>query len=154
MVVVLDEGAIDPTTVGIVLLSHGRFAEGIMDSVGMLAGDVKNIASCSIDPGDDPELFRRNMIRCIETFAAGCLILVDLYAGTPCNQLQMYALSSGKPIYALSGLSVPMLIDAIALREIESFEELLADVEDSARAGLVNITRRLQETKRIYGDDE
>jgi mannose/fructose-specific phosphotransferase system component IIA len=154
MNILLDEGAIDPDTIGIVLLSHGRFAEGIMDSVRMIAGDAANIASCSIEPGDNPELFGEEMVRCIESFAAGCIVLVDLYAGTPCNQLQMYALKSGKPVYALSGLSVPMLIDAIALRAGETPEELLADVEDSAKAGLVNITGRLKEIRQSNDDDE
>ena len=74
---------------GIVLASHGGLAEGVRDSLKMLLGEQEEFACVSLAPSMSPDELRAALVAATEGFSdpADVLVLVDLWGGTPFNQL-------------------------------------------------------------------
>ncbi len=45
---------------GILLISHGQYAEAFKGSLKMIAGEVTNLYSCCLLPTDGPEQFKES----------------------------------------------------------------------------------------------
>ena len=82
---------------GIILLSHGPFAVSLVDTAKMLFGESENIAAYSLEPGDDIDKYREAFVEMINEFPEGSMILVDLFGGTPCNQVMRHIQETEKP---------------------------------------------------------
>ena len=54
--------------VGILLATHGDFAEGIMMSASMLFGEQPNAAAVTLQPSDGPDDLRKKMEEAIAGF--------------------------------------------------------------------------------------
>ena len=74
--------------VGIILASHGEFANGILQSGSMIFGEQQNVAAVTLMPSEGPDDVRAKMEAAIATFENQdeVLFLVDLWGGTPFNQ--------------------------------------------------------------------
>ena len=104
---------INPNVPGIILLSHGPFAVSLIDTAGMLFGNAENIAAYSLDPGDDIDFYRETFVKTLNEFPEGTIIMVDLFGGTPCNQVMRYIQETEKPLEVVAGMNLPMLVNAI-----------------------------------------
>ena len=102
---------------GIILLSHGPFAVSLVKTAQMIFGDSENIAAFSLEAGDDIDKYRGAFTEMIEAFPEGSLIMVDLFGGTPCNQVMRYIQETGKTLEVAAGMNLPMLINAVMSRE-------------------------------------
>src|SRR5699024_11376174 len=60
----------------------------------------------------------------IDAFPKGSLILVDLFGGTPCNQVMRYVQEKGQPLEVVGGMNLPMLVNSVIAREEKSGKEL------------------------------
>lgn len=71
--------------VGIVLASHGAFAEGISQSAEMIFGKQENFGSAILKPDEGPDDVRKKMENVINSFdnQDEVLFLIDLWGGTP-----------------------------------------------------------------------
>ncbi len=101
---------------GIVILSHGPMAVSMIDSAALILGSVENIAAFALEEGDDSSAFGDAFTNAIRAFDAGALVLIDLFGGTPCNQLLYHCRQEHLNIEALTGVNMPMLLDAVTSR--------------------------------------
>lgn len=122
--------------VGIIIASHGDFANGILQSASMIIGEETNVAACTIMPNEGPENIKAKMQNAINCFddPDQVLFLVDLWSGTPFNQATSL-LEDHKNTWAIiSGLNLPMLIEAFSLREdFKTAHELAKNLLATAR---------------------
>ena len=102
---------------GIILLSHGPFAVSLVDTAKMLFGESENIAAYSLEPGDDIDKYREAFVETINEFPEGSMILVDLFGGTPCNQVMRHIQETEKPLEVVGGMNLPMLVNEVLARE-------------------------------------
>ena len=65
------------------------------------------------------------------------IVLFDLASGTPFNQMMMK--SGGEEFPGLCGMNLPVLLEAMTMREAMKGSELVALLEESAKAAVVNI---------------
>ena len=74
--------------VGIVLASHGGFADGIFQSAEMIFGKQENLAHVILKPDEGPDDIRAKMEKAVASFddQDQVLFLIDLWGGTPFNQ--------------------------------------------------------------------
>ena len=74
--------------VGIIIASHGDFANGILQSAQMIFGEQENVKACTLMPDEGPEIIKNKMLDAIKSFddQNEVLFLVDLWPGTPFNQ--------------------------------------------------------------------
>lgn len=125
--------------VGIILASHGEFAEGILQSGTMIFGEQEKVAAVTLMPSEGPEDLRKKIEDAIASFGedSQVLFLVDMWGGTPFNQAN-HVLSGNEDKWAVvSGLNLPMLIETFASRlSMESAHEIAAHIIDVAKDGV------------------
>lgn len=124
---------------GIILMSHGPFAVSLVETAQMLFGDSENIAAFSLEPGDDVDAYREAAVEAIECFPEGSLIMVDLFGGTPCNQVMKYIQEKEKPLEVIGGMNLPMLVNAVMARESISGKEFSLDTVENGRTGIFRV---------------
>lgn len=98
--------------IGILLLTHGALAEGILNSAEMIAGKNEKIGFVSLQPGMTTEHYKSLIIDQIDKLdnGNGVLALVDILGGTPFNVV--CSLMRSKNISVLTGLNLGMVLTA------------------------------------------
>lgn len=125
--------------VGIILASHGDFAEGILQSGAMIFGEQENVKAVTLHPGDSPESLKDRMKEAILTFenSEEVLFLVDLWGGTPFNQANILSEEHKDKWLIVSGLNLPMLIEAYSSRlSMNSAQEIATAILEPAQEGI------------------
>lgn len=136
---------IAPGLPGIVLLSHGSLAEGMLDTIAVVLGETRNLAALSLEAGDDPEVYREALTAAINAFPAGCAVFVDMFGGTPCNQLFLASLDIVSEFCAFSGMNLPMISEAVSSRETLGIDGLGAAVCEIIPHAVMNLKDKLAE---------
>lgn len=125
--------------VGIVLASHGRFAEGILQSGSMIFGEQEDVKAVTLMPDEGPDDLKKKMLDAVNTFKdqENVLFLVDLWGGTPFNQANLL-FEEHKDKWALvTGLNLPMLIEAYGARlSMDTAHEIAKSILTAAREGV------------------
>ncbi|RBR29566.1 mannose/fructose/sorbose PTS transporter subunit IIB [Enterococcus cecorum] len=125
--------------VGIILASHGEFANGILQSGSMIFGEQQNVAAVTLMPSEGPDDVKAKMEAAIATFENQdeVLFLVDLWGGTPFNQANNL-LEAHKDKWAIvAGMNLPMVIEAYASRfSMNTAHEIAAHIIATAKDGV------------------
>ena len=126
--------------VGIVLASHGGFADGIAQSAQMLFGEQDNFAHVILKPDEGPDDIRGKMEKAIASFENQdeVLFLVDLWGGTPFNQANGLAEKHDK--WAIvAGMNLPMVVQALTERMMDAnatARQIATKVVEPAKDGI------------------
>ena len=104
--------------VGIILASHGSFADGIFQSGQMIFGEQENVAHVTLMPSEGPDDIRAKMEEAVASFENQdeVLFLVDLWGGTPFNQANNLVEQHKDKWAIVAGMNLPMVIEAYASR--------------------------------------
>ena len=103
--------------VGIIIASHGEFAEGILQSATMIVGEQENVAAVVLQPSEGPDDIRKKIEEAAASFETDeVLVLADLWGGTPFNQANSIYEQNKDKWAIVAGLSLPMLIEALTGR--------------------------------------
>lgn len=125
--------------VGIILASHGEFAKGILQSGTMIFGEQQDVRAVTLMPSEGPDDLKAKLKDAIASLESQdeVLFLVDLWGGTPFNQANSL-LEDHKDKWAIvSGLNLPMLIEAYGARfSMESAHEIATYILNSAKDGV------------------
>ena len=126
--------------VSIVLASHGKFAEGIKDSGGMIFGPQEGVVAVTLTPDMGPDDLHQKILEAIATLEdqEHVLFLVDLWGGTPFNQISRVLEEEGKEDWvAVTGLNLPMLIATYGSRlGVDTAAEVAKEIYSEARMGV------------------
>lgn len=131
--------------VGIVLISHGSFCEGLLDTLQMVAGSDYGIKTVSLLPGESPESYREKLSKVLDENGAidknGTIILSDIAGGTP-FQSAVY-LSKKYNIGLVSGMNLPIVL-TLAL-ESSSGKTMEKMIEEATAAPAIGVEVQLFE---------
>ncbi|BAC15331.1 mannose/fructose/sorbose PTS transporter subunit IIA [Oceanobacillus iheyensis] len=122
--------------VGIIIATHGEFAEGILQSGEMIFGKQENVEAVTLMPSEGPDDVRAKMEKAIASFdnQDEVLFLVDLWGGTPFNQASSLMEAHQDKWAIVAGLNLAMLIEAFATRfSKESAHEIAVHILDTAK---------------------
>lgn len=100
--------------IGIVVVTHGRVAEELVNAARNIVGEVPAIAAVSIGWGDDSAAANGAIERGLREVGGTALVLTDMFGGTLTN-LSLPFLSGDVEI--VTGVNLPMLIKACGLRD-------------------------------------
>jgi PTS system mannose-specific IIA component len=101
--------------IGIVVVTHGRVAEELVNVVRTIVGELPAVAAVSIGWTDDAAAANAAIQRGLQEVGGGdALVLTDMFGGTPTN-LSLPFLS--EKVEIVTGVNLPMIIKASALRE-------------------------------------
>jgi len=129
---------------GVVVISHGSLAKALIDASAMLMGDLENVVPVCLYEGADPMDYAKELDAAIDQFPQGVIVLVDLFGGTPSNSLIMRMRAKNALVKAISGVSLPMLIETLSLRRMMEGQELLNAIEEASHSSIVNITEQVR----------
>jgi mannose PTS system EIIA component len=123
--------------IGIVVVTHGRLAEELVNAARAIVGDIPLIAAVSIGWSDDASVAREAIDRALQACGGGqaggdVLVLTDMFGGTPTN-LSLPFLSPSVEI--VTGVNLPMLIKLTQARE-GSLREIARMVRDEGQEAI------------------
>ncbi|PAV31271.1 PTS mannose transporter subunit IIAB [Virgibacillus profundi] len=122
--------------VGIVIASHGEFANGILQSGAMIFGEQENAKAVTLMPSEGPDDLNSKMKEAIASFdnQDEVLFLVDLWGGTPFNQANSLMEGHKDKWAIVAGLNLAMVIEAYASRlSMNTAHEIAAHILGTAR---------------------
>lgn len=134
--------------VGIILASHGEFAKGVLQSSTMIFGEQENVKAISLMPSEGPDDVKAKMKDAIASFdnQDEVLFLVDLWGGTPFNQASSLFEEHKDKWVIVSGLNLPMLIEAYGARlSMESAQEVASSIIEAAKEGIKAKPEKLEQ---------
>lgn len=105
----------------------------------MIFGEQENVAACVLEPSEGPDDIKAKMQEAVNSFddQEEVLFLVDLWGGTPFNQANSL-LEDHKDKWAIvSGMNLPMVIEAYASRfSMNTAQEIATAILNTARDGV------------------
>lgn len=132
--------------VGIIISTHGDLVYGLKNTYEMVAGKIpKNVEFISLKENSDVEVFKKNfrkLIKKLEDYEA-ILVLVDLEGGSPFNVASEYCYKEDfeKRIEIITGVNLPMIIEAISNSDSENMEEFVKEVEKESKEGILRMKK-------------
>ncbi|MDL2247402.1 PTS mannose transporter subunit IIA [Bacteroides sp. OttesenSCG-928-J23] len=119
----------------ILVASHGRLAETLVESAALIVGTHNHVIAVGLMPGDDLEQYRQRLLDGVaDTGEGGVLVLLDLLSGTPFNMT--ISLLRQPHVRFITGVNLPMLLEAIMLAPELELEELTRTVKESGAGGI------------------
>ncbi|MBS5941189.1 PTS mannose transporter subunit IIAB [Ligilactobacillus salivarius] len=125
--------------VGVILASHGGFADGIHQSAEMIFGPQENFKSCILKPDEGPEDVKKKMQEAVASLdnQDEVLFLVDLWGGTPFNQASSLVKEHEDKWTIVAGMNLPMVIEALTQRfSVESAREIARAIVPTSNDGI------------------
>ena len=133
---------------GIILASHGRLAEGLLDTLTIFSGEPQQIRALCLLPGEEITDFMKMLEDAIQEVDTGdgVVIFCDLLFGSPCN---CSARLLQDPVYAekisvITGMNLCMVLEYIGSREAGMKREALVN---TGQQGFVDFNKMLAERK-------
>ena len=128
--------------IGLVLVTHGRLADELINALEHVVGSQKNIASVCIGPDDDMERRRSDILKSVEKVndGTGVVVLTDMFGGTPSNLA--ISIMDKVPIEVIAGVNLPMLVKLVSIRKTLNVGEAVARVQEAGKK-YINIASQL-----------
>jgi PTS system mannose-specific IIA component len=123
--------------IGIIVITHGKLAEGFLDAARLIVGKQELVVSISLTEEDSVEWLQQQIEEAIVQIdqGDGILLLVDLPGATPFNISAQLALTREKT-KVITGVNLPMLLEVMLSREMASFDEAAIIAKDSGVVGI------------------
>ena len=121
---------------GLLVVSHGRLAEELVNAVRTIVGPVEALEAVSIGWNDEVEESARRIEEAIRRVdcGQGVLLLTDMFGGTPTN-LALSLHEEGK-IEIVTGVNLPMLIKFANLREQLDLQAAAGRIAEQGRGAI------------------
>lgn len=125
-----------------VLVSHGRFSEGLKDGVQMLLGPQEDLEAFVLAAEEPATKLGERLEAAFRPEDEGNIVyFTDLYFGSPFNQV--VELSRKHDIYHVTGVNLPTLLEALMTRSSASSCEEVVEAALTASEGSVKDVRKL-----------
>lgn len=111
--------------IGIIIVTHSNFAEGIKNSVEMIAGKQDNFTAINFENGEDIEDLKNSISQKAEEYTLKGLDVIyvtDLKGATPFNACLYVSTQIWGPVVA--GLCLPILLELVLTRDTMEIEDL------------------------------
>jgi PTS system mannose-specific IIA component len=132
--------------IGLVLVTHGRLAAEFRAALEHIMGPQRQIEAVAIDPADDIERRRQDIIDAVGRVDSGngVAILTDMFGGTPSNLA--ISVMNAPNIEVIAGVNLPMLVKLAKVREDTTLAEAAAMAQEAGRK-YINIASQVLDGK-------
>jgi len=137
--------------IGIVLVTHGRLAEEMLNTLRIVLGPLEQITAVSTGTEDDPDVVRLEIQRAMERVdrGDGSLILTDMLGDTGTNMSLEISRDGCAEIVA--GVNMPMLVKAVTCRQGMALEALAGFIEKYGRDHIFWVSRNDKPAGNSHG---
>ena len=122
----------------VIVVSHGSYARGLVDTVQMIAGEQENLEAFGLEPEESVDTLKDKIRQSIEQASQEeeILILTDIFYGSPFNTV--ISLMPEYDLYHVTGINLPLMMEVIMGRTSgkhaeEICKELLKAAPDTVR---------------------
>lgn len=125
----------------ILVLSHGDFANGLKDTMMMIAGSQDESYFINFTPSDSIEDFEKKVKVIYHAIPKDneILIMTDLYGGTPNHVATRLRMKQQGRVEVVSGINLAMLLTAITSRHL-ALNDIINKIVSDAQKGIQRIT--------------
>ncbi|MFX3616570.1 MAG: PTS sugar transporter subunit IIA [Sporolactobacillus sp.] len=110
----------------IIICAHGDLAESLKRSAEMIFGKVQNVYPIRFVPGENQDDLKKKINQALqENDLQECLILTDLFCGSPYNAAAALAYED-KNLDVLAGVNLPLLLEAISNQNQKDLAGIIA----------------------------
>ena len=142
---------------GILIATHGGLAEGLLNAIELLAGKQEKIETIGLYHGDGIDAFAQEVEKTYEKLNGedGVLVFVDILGGSPSNAV-MKLMNEKDNVKAIAGVNLPMLIQAVFMREDCSADELCSLCYQAGAKGQVLLHEKYKEmmAETVSGEED
>lgn len=142
---------------GILIATHGGLAEGLLNAIELLAGKQEKIETIGLYHGDGIDAFAQEVEKTYEKLNGedGVLVFVDILGGSPSNVV-MKLMNEKDNVKAIAGVNLPMLIQAVFMREDCSADELCSLCYQAGAEGQVLLHEKYKEmmAETVSGEED
>ncbi|WP_318767122.1 PTS sugar transporter subunit IIA [Lactiplantibacillus carotarum] len=123
-----------------VVVSHGEFATGVVNSSYMIFGPQEKVQTVTFQLDEEPEDLNQKLAAAVAHFDADdqVLFLVDLWGGSPFNAASRIVAEHTDRMGLITGLNLPMLIEAYTVRD-KPLDEVIAHLEETGKIGIKHL---------------
>lgn len=125
----------------IILISHGKFAEGLKSALEMFAGEkTAEVFAIGLEKGESADQFGKRFEQLIDQIdsTASFVLLADIVGGSPlttaCNILAQAGRMEGTIV--LGGMNFPLALNAVLYKDSLGEKEFVKTVLGEASAAL------------------
>jgi len=131
--------------VGMLIVTHGRLGEGLLDAMQMIAGPQEKVDFVSLKEGDSIDELKERILSAVKMLddGSGVLVFVDMFGASPSNAAA-YLLNEN--VEVITGVNLPMLLEIVSFRESSSLQELAANAMTAGVESVKNLTQLLRAT--------
>jgi len=129
--------------VGMLIVTHGRLGEGLLDAMQMIAGPQEKVDFVSLKEGDSIDELKERILSAVKMLddGSGVLVFVDMFGASPSNAAA-YLLNEN--VEVITGVNLPMLLEIVSFRESSSLQELSANAMTAGVESIKNLTQILR----------
>lgn len=123
-----------------VVVSHGEFANGVVNSSYMIFGPQQKVQTVTFKLDEEPQDLAKKLDQAVATFDDDdqVLFLVDLWGGSPFNAASRIVAEHNDRMGLITGLNLPMLIEAYTVRD-KPIDEVIAHLEETGKIGIKHL---------------
>lgn len=119
--------------IGVIVLSHGEMAEGMVKTSKILRKTERGLLAVCLEEEHSPQDFDRMITEAAEAVdeGDGVLFMADINGGTPANRALLMA-DKREDMAVVAGVNLPMLLEVLNTREYSDMAQLYALLEEVA----------------------
>ncbi len=124
--------------IGIVIITHGTLSEQLLETAELIMGAAAEVHAVSFTARESLEELRQKAMHAIENYRDdGCLILTDIMGGSATNVC--VELMKMEKVEVVTGVNLPMVLEAIGYRDGTDLKSLATKVLDSGIRSMINL---------------
>ena len=130
----------------IIVFTHGTLSKGLLETSALILGEQPEIEVFSVELGCDLLDLKESVCKSLEKAEEEekeVLVLTDLMYGTPFNT--MVELQKKYKFYHITGVNLPMFLEAMNCRDTGTLKEVVEDIIDVAKNGVVDVQKLFEE---------
>lgn len=122
----------------VILVSHGKFANGLNDALSMLAGNREDILSVGLENGKSVDEFVALFTEKIKDISTDdeVILLGDIIGGSPLTNATNVLVNKGIKTVILGGMNLPLALTTVLMKDTVSLDELVDQVLEQARMAM------------------
>lgn len=122
----------------VILVSHGKFANGLNNALSMLAGNREDILSVGLENGKSVDEFVALFTEKVKDISTDdeVILLGDIIGGSPLTNATNVLVNKGIKTVILGGMNLPLALTTVLMKDTVSLEEIADQVLEQARMAM------------------
>lgn len=122
----------------VILVSHGKFANGLDDALSMLAGNREDILSVGLENGKSVDEFVALFTEKVKDISTDdeVILLGDIIGGSPLTNATNVLVNKGIKTVILGGMNLPLALTTVLMKDTVSLDEIADQVLEQARMAM------------------